>query len=716
VGHGAPTKIDGLLGASLCYVEGMKRAVAPTLLGLLVACTPPDEGPKVPATASAPKPIAAAPSATASAEAPKKPAATYSGLGAESVPPEVLARFAPKPLPAATSRKIQAMLDVRAPVGSRVSPDGKTLYFAWNVTGTPQVWRVTGPDTFPVQLTGGEDVTRLSDVTPDGKWLVVMRDRKGEENPGLYLLATTGGALKEIQHTAKVQTFFQRTSPDGRYVYYRANDQRPDAYGIYRYEIATEKRELVFGEPGLWSMDDLRDEGGSRKLLLSKATGALTAEYWEYDESTKKLSPLFGQGEKEEYRAAYAGTAGELVVLTPKLGDFRRLYRVTPKGKALDTKDLVPVSPDVKHDVDTFALDAKRTVLTYTTNEDGYTRPHALDARTFAEKKLPNVTVRPGDKEDHVTFGASSWDGRYVVMNASAARHPTTSFVFDWKAQKLVRWVTASTPEVDTSTFAVPSLESYTARDGTKIPMFVRRPAACEKPAAPCPVVVHFHGGPEGQSRPGMSAYGQIFVDAGFVWIEPNVRGSDGYGKTWLAADDGPKRLRVITDIEDAAKHVRAAFAVGGKAPKVGVMGGSYGGYSTLVAMTKFAGAFDAGVANVGMSNLLTFLENTAPYRRALRISEYGDPTKDREALVELSPITHIDKLSAPLLLIQGANDPRVPVGEAIQMHDALEKRGKTTKMVVFPDEGHGTQKRENKVLEIGYTLDWLRTHLTATP
>src|SRR6185295_14351236 len=147
---------------------------------------------------------------------------------------------------------------------------------------------------------------------------------------------------------------------------------------------------------------------------------------------------------------------------------------------------------------------------------------------------------------------------------------------------------------------------------------------------APCPVVVNFHGGPEGQALPGMSLYAQLFVDAGFVYVQPNVRGSDGYGKAWLKSDDGPKRLQVITDIEDAAKHVRTAFAANGKAPKVGVLGGSYGGYSTLVAMTKFAGAFDAGVANVGMSNLLTFLLNTAPYRRAFCVSETADPEKDK--------------------------------------------------------------------------------------
>lgn len=690
----------------------MKRAAARPLVVLLpaflVACGPPVEHVRVPPVTEAREAPAEAPvEAPRAAEAPG-----YAGHGAESVPPEILAKFAPTALPADVSRRIQAMLDVRAPIGSRLAPDGKSLFFSWNVTGTPQIWRSDGPERFPVQLTGGEDVTRLADITPDGTWLVVMRDRKGEEYPGLYLLSPKGGALKEIQHAPKVQTQLQLVTEDSRWVYFRANDQKPASYAIYRYEIATGTKELVFGEEGIWSVADHRVEGGSRKLLLSKATGALTSEYWELDERDKKLVPLFGQGEKEEYRAAYAAKAGEVVLSTSKFGDFRRLYRATPAGKPLELADVTPISPERGHDVSGFQLDAPRRVLYYTTNEAGYTRLHALDARTYADKKLPAITPAPGDEADHVLAGAPTWDGRSVILHASSARSTTTSVVFDWQTQKVTRWFSPSTPEIDTSKFAVPTLETYPARDGTPIPMFVRRPPQCASASAPCPVIVHFHGGPESQAPAGFSTYGQIFVDAGFVYVQPNVRGSNGYGKAWLAADDGPKRLDIITDIEDAAKHARSAFAVNGEAPKVGVMGGSYGGYSSLIAMTMFAGAYDAGVANVGISNLLTFLENTAPYRRALRISEYGDPDKDRDVLLRLSPITHIDKVSAPLLLIQGATDPRVPVGEAIQMHAALEKKGATTKMIVFPDEGHGTQKRENKVLEIGHTLDWFEVHL----
>src|SRR5262249_13152651 len=190
------------------------------------------------------------------------------------------------------------------------------------------------------------------------------------------------------------------------------------------------------------------------------------------------------------------------------------------------------------------------------------------------------------------------------------------------------------------------------------------------------------------------------------------VRGSTGYGKPWSHADDGAKRLAVITDIEDCAKFIKKEWAKDGKAPKVGVTGGSYGGYSTLMAMTYFGGAYDAGVEEVGIANLVTFLQNTAAYRRRLRTTEYGDPDKDHDTLVKLSPVTYLDRVQSPLLIIQGVNDPRVPVGEAVQIHDALAARNIDAPMILFGDEGHGTSKRSNTVLAIGHTIAFFDKHL----
>jgi len=612
------------------------------------------------------------------------------------VPKEVLARFAPPALTPAQSKHIQGMLDVRAPRSGMLSPDGKTMFFGWNITGTFQIFRLDGPKSFPVQLTGGDEVTQVAAIAPNGQFLVVSRDRHGEENPGLYLLDPKGGALKTVQHRPGIQTRFQHVSDDSRFVYYASNDKKKDSYAIYKFDVERAQASVVFEEDGLWNVDAHAKDG---RLLLSKSTGALTREYFEYNEANKKLTPLFGQGEREEYAAFYAGP--RLVVRAArgedgKVAEFRRLFTWSAGAFAA-------FSPMVPMDVAQAYADEQGKRVYFTYNDKGYTRPRVLDAKTGKELPLPKLSG------DHVSIGATTQDARYTAFVVEDAQKPPVNYVYDWQKQTLTQWSVPSSPEIDTSKFAVPTLESYPARDGVQIPMFVRRPERC---TGPCPVVVHFHGGPEGQSRPGFNVMAQLFVDAGFVYVDPNVRGSDGYGRSWLHADDGPKREAVITDIEDAAKHVRAAFAKDGKAPRVGIFGGSYGGYSTLMGMTKFAGAFDAGVAVVGMSNLLSFLENTAPYRRALRVSEYGDPVQDKASLERLSPVTYIDRVKGPLLLIQGANDPRVPVGEALQMHAALEARGQKTQMIIFPDEGHGAQKRENKVLELGHALSFLRTHL----
>jgi len=636
--------------------------------------------------------------------------ASYQGYGAESVAPETIARFAPAPLDPALARGIQAMLDVQAPGMGMLAPGGRKLYFAWRITGTQQLFRLDGPMGFPVQMTGGQDRTSIEAVSPDGRWLVLARDEDGKENPGLYLQPAGGGALRTVQKIDKVQTFFDFLSEDSRTLYFHSNDVAPDSYAIYRYDIATGTRTRIYGEKGLWAIADHQGRAEALRLLLVKSTGSFAREFALYTPATNRFEPLLGAGESTEYDARFGAHPGELLVRTNRFSDFRRLYR-WKIGAPVQEDQFHPVLAPEGHDVEAFAIDDARRHLLATINDGGYARLAALDAHTFAATPVP----LPADT-DSVTVGASTPDGRFVTLGIESARRPRTSFVWDWQARRLVQWVEPSAPEVDLSQFVPARRMSYPARDGTRIPMFVRFPHGCapeENPDAdPCPVIVSFHGGPESQVRPNFSPGAQLFIDAGFILVQPNVRGSDGYGKAWLDADNGPRRLDIITDIDDAGKWVRANFARHGKAPKVGVTGGSYGGYSTLVAMTLFAGTYDAGASIVGMSNLVTFLRNTAPYRRILRISEYGDPDRDEDALRRLSPVTYLDRVSAPLLIIQGVNDPRVPAGEAIQMHDLLEKRGIPAPLILFADEGHGAAKRSNIVLQNGHVLQFFEQKL----
>ncbi|MBI1945528.1 MAG: S9 family peptidase [Deltaproteobacteria bacterium] len=632
---------------------------------------------------------------------PPPAASSYAGHGADSVPAEVLERFRAPALAREVSLRVQAMLDVRAPSGGLLAPDGRSMFVTWGVTGVRQVWRLDGPMRFPVQLTGGEDPTSLVDVTADGTTLVLQRDRAGEENPGLYLQSAKGGPLVVIKHEPKVQTQAQLVTDDGKYLYFRANDKKPDSYALYRFVFATKQIEPVFAQDGLWSIAGRLDR--ERRLLLALAVGSNQQEIFELDETTHTLTPLFGQGEHEDYEVGY-GAGGDVLVLTPKLSEFRRLYRFDRKLHAFTA-----ITPELSWDVDSFAVSRDDRWLFTRINEGGRTRTRLFDARSLKEVGLP--LLPPGD---HVVLGPAGRVKNAAVLSVDTGTAPATSAVLDLGTKKLTTWHVPSAPEVELASFVAVSVEEYPARDGTRIPMLVRRPATCAKASTPCPVIVDFHGGPEAQATTGFSPRAQLFVDAGFIHVQPNVRGSDGYGKSWIHADDGAKRLQVITDIEDAARFVRASWGKGGKAPKVGIFGGSYGGYSVLMGMTRFAGAYDAGVDVVGISSLVTFLENTAPYRRALRISEYGDPVADRAALVELSPITHVGKTTGPVLLLQGATDPRVPVEEAIQMYDAMQAKKLPAQLIIFPDEGHGVQKRVNQVQLLGHAIAFFQRHLVA--
>lgn len=619
-----------------------------------------------------------------------------SGVGVEPVSSEDLLRYAPAALDPAVSHHIQALLDVRGADAGLITSKGDRMFFASSVTGTLQVWRQDGPMKYPIQLTAGEDVTTVVGIAPDDSFVVVSRDVGGAENPGLYMLAPEGGPLELIQHTAKVQTSLAFISDDSKSIYYQANDRDPASYAIYRYDVKAGTKELVFGKPGLWSVLDQRDG----VWLVEKELGNTHVEISSYDVAKKELRPLLGQGESEEYQAAFGPKPGQLIVRTNKLGNFERLY-------SYEGGVWKPLSLDEPHDVEGFSIDHRRDRIYFMVNDGGQRVLQVIDAHTARPIALPKLPVA-----DLATLGSLTQSGRFAQITLSGSAMVPTTFVYDWQLRRTTEWRVPATPELDPKTLAKATLETFPARDGTQIPMYVRRPAACLNATTPCPVIVQFHGGPEGQARPEFSAAAQIFVDAGFILVGPNVRGSTGYGKAWLHADDGAKRLAVITDIEDCAHYLRTTWAVNGVAPRLGVNGGRYGGYSTLIAMTMFAGAYDAGAEAVGMSNLVTFLENTAPYLRILRTSEYGDPVTDREALDKLSPIHYVDRVKAPLLVFQGVNDPRVPVGEALQLHDAMVQRNVLGGLILFPDEGHGAQKRANIVLTLGHTIEFFTAYL----
>ncbi len=618
------------------------------------------------------------------------PQTKYSGYGQNSISPTVAKVFAPPPIDPILRKQIQSMLDTKGPLAASIAPNKKDIYFHWSVSGSYQVWKWNG--NFPEQMTAGEDPTSLVKITPDGKYLILARDQGGDEYHSIYLQKTSGGALEPLIVRPKVKIYPQFLTKDGRFLYFSTNEKDPSSFEIYRIELETKKVESVFDKKGLWGIDDHLENGS---LLLSLEKGHSAKEYYLYQNSV--LKPLFGQNENEQYSARFGAHPGEILVLTNKFGEFQKLY-------SFKNNKFTELSKNITDEIEGFRIDLNRQRILLNLNQQALYKPVAYDANTYKQIKFKSPEGL------QVYWGATSQDSSQTLIETETPQSPGDVYLLDWKTNHLKKVFSPSSPEADLKTFVAPRIASFKARDGVSVPELIWQSEACKQKA--CAVIVHLHGGPESQVRPRFNVLAQILVAHDYILVEPNFRGSTGYGKSYEKADDGAKRLKVIADIADVGLDARKQFTFNGKIPHVGVFGGSYGGYATLLAMSLFAGTYDSGIAEVGISNLKTFLNNTAGYRKQLRTSEYGDPEKDSDLLAQLSPITHINQVQAPILIAHGLNDPRVPVGEAYQFYQALEKRGQKPRLIIFPDEGHGVQKRSNRVLMTGYILDFFNTTL----
>jgi dipeptidyl aminopeptidase/acylaminoacyl peptidase len=266
----------------------------------------------------------------------------------------------------------------------------------------------------------------------------------------------------------------------------------------------------------------------------------------------------------------------------------------------------------------------------------------------------------------------------------------------------------ASTAGIPRDSFVDARVVHYESCDGREIPALFSQPA--DSPADGAPVVVDVHGGPESQRRPGFAPLTQYFCSRGYAVFEPNVRGSSGYGRAYAALDDVEKRMDAVADL--AAGHDWLAARADVDADRIAVKGGSYGGFMVLAAMTEYPERWAAGVDVVGIANFVTFLENTGEWRRELREAEYGSLADDRAFLESISPITNVDRIDAPLFVLHGANDPRVPVGEAEQIADQAREQGVPVEKLIFEDEGHGISKLENRIDAYTAIADFLDTHV----
>ncbi|HET6372878.1 MAG TPA: S9 family peptidase, partial [Candidatus Polarisedimenticolia bacterium] len=388
------------------------------------------------------------------------------------------------------------------------------------------------------------------------------------------------------------------------------------------------------------------------------------------------------------------------------------IYTITDEGRefrnvaAIDVRDpKATFVEDLRHDASAmeFSRDGRRVIVTY--NEGGYTRVSLRDGGLRGREMTPPDV--PKGVVSNVQF---SRDGRRLLCKVESSVEPGDLWLHDTAASATSRVTHSSLAGIKKTDLVEPEIVSYKSFDGLDVPALLYIPSA-EKGASPLrPAIVNIHGGPEGQSRPTWQPVMQFFLNRGYAVLAPNIRGSTGYGKSYHRLDD--KRLRgdAIKDIAAAAAYLKSSGKVDGA--RLAAYGGSYGGYMTLAALTFHPDLWAAGVDIVGISSFRSFLKNTGAWRAKNRATEYGDPVTDAEFLDSISPLGFADRITAPLFVIQGANDPRVPRSEAEQIVENLKGRGRPVEYLLFPDEGHGLDKLPNRVKAYSAIADFLDQHL----
>jgi dipeptidyl aminopeptidase/acylaminoacyl peptidase len=406
--------------------------------------------------------------------------------------------------------------------------------------------------------------------------------------------------------------------------------------------------------------------------------------------------------------------------------DGRGLYLVSDRGReflSLAHLDLAGESGDDGHaslrflvtpdsDVEAVNLSPDGHRLAYLTNVEGYSYLTALDVAASRSLPLPVLLSGVLDPPFLYRWGrrlAFSPDGCKLALAFSSPSHNPDVWVVDLETRAVTQLTHSSRAGIPQDSFAEPELVRYHSFDGLEIPAFLYLPPGAARDDC-LPVVVEVHGGPEAQRRAEFNPLYQYFASRGYAVFAPNVRGSTGYGLTYTHLDDVERRMDSVADLAHGARWLAESGIADPQ--RIAVMGGSYGGFMVLAALTAYPDLWAAGVDIVGIANFVSFLENTGPWRRHLREAEYGTLAHDRAFLQSISPIHHVDKIKAPLMVIHGANDPRVPIGEAEQIVEALRARGVPVEYLRYEDEGHGLVKLKNRLDAYPKVADFLDRHL----
>lgn len=606
---------------------------------------------------------------------------------------------------APTADDLETTVRLMAKIGScwspSFSPDEERLAFVSNLGGVPQVWTVPVTGGWPEPVTALDDQVSSVTWSPTGEWLAFALAPGGGMNQQVYLVRPDGTGLQRITDGGKENNRLGRWTHDGRRLMIASNRRNPDRLDAYLFDTVSGELRLVAENPGVGSLLDVSRDG--RHCLLYRMAQRGDNNVFLLDIETGHetlLTPHEGPGSFEHCRFAPDGRTVYLSSNQDRdLVAFARIELVDGHAPG----PIQPLAEREDAELAGFEVSFDGVTVVLVWNVAGQSELEFIDLRSLERSPGPEL---PRDVVWSVGF---SRDDRFLCLHISRSATPDDVYVLERETGNLSQVTHSPHAGVRLDTLVRPELVEFRAHDDLRVTGWLYTPREYGRPG---PVVLSFHGGPEGQEVPRFDSTYQALLAQGIAVLAPNVRGSSGFGKEFVNLDNGQLRVNAVRDIEACVSYVVGAGIADPR--RIGIMGGSYGGYMTMAGLAGYPEVFAAGANLFGVVNFATFFEHTEPWMAAISKAEYGDPDTEAEMLRELSPIHKLDRVTAPTLVLHGANDTNVPVIEAEQVVQSLRQRDVPVEYVLFPDEGHGFTKTSNQVRATVQIVRWFAKHLGA--
>jgi dipeptidyl aminopeptidase/acylaminoacyl peptidase len=598
---------------------------------------------------------------------------------------------------------IDDLFYTRATGGGAWSPDGKEIVFSSNFTGRFNLWKVSASGGWPIQLSQSDDRQGGAIWSPDGKWILYQSDRGGAETYDLFAIPSGGGKADNLTKTDEISETSPRWSPDGTQLAISYKKKTAPVTDVAVIDWKTRAVRNLTNETTPDHLFSGQVWGADGKVIYATRNNAgfTDASVYRIDAATgqkEEMTPHEGQSRTSV--SAISPDGKTLLVTADRPGGYPNVALVDTA-----TKKLTWVT-DLKWEADAGEFSPDGKWFTYEVNEDGRTDGYLAETATGKATKLNLPLGLNGFSGNPSTF---SPDGKRMLVSHQSSTQPGDLWVYDPAARRATQLTFSAIASLASAKLPPSQVVHYKSFDGKTISAFLWVPYNLKRDGSN-PGIVLPHGGPTGQTVDSFNRFAAALASRGYVCIAPNVRGSTGYGMAFQKANVKDLGGGDLDDEVYAAKFLAATGFVGEK--KIGITGGSYGGYMTLMAIGKKPELWAAAVEQYGIIDWKTMLEHEDPFLQEYEKSLLGDPVKDREVYENASPIKFLRQAKAPLLVLQGENDIRVPKEEAEQVVAIYKETGKTVDSHFYPQEGHGFAKRENQIDAITRTVAWFDRYL----